>query len=459
MEIRNYPLTSQKACSMKNCPRILRFLPILLSVLSVGCFHKDVETDRADDIAGNLIYSGPEGNFVLSKEEIFQANSKSSEGGVTHISGYTEYRLSSYDIATGNQVGRVAIGEMIEEANALIGITPGKVWMFSIDPELGLHYRDPKTLEPKATWKELSQKPGLGSYKPARPDWPLIYQYFALDYARQKLMITDEAGFRYLLDPETLALEKIDATMPEVDWDPTILNSSGEFAEDDRVSLEGDPRKEISYRGKKTSQDVSFLFGEWLLDMDPLKAAKRDKAKAASLEHNWKSLQDSLSIYSAAHPEATQEPDYMKWTFDQRRIHDHADDLRRGIEDAKRKIDNSNQRHDPTLDYPLLTTDGKSAYIRHAGVVADTAHAIISRVNLHPDSTWSIAWSATLANIYHNSSKADQAGAFEKVYSSGNPEFNYQWAGQFGNYLLYVAQLQMICLDTQTGKILWEKEL
>lgn len=60
-------------------------------LLFSGCFHKDIDTGRADDIVGNLIYSGKEGDFIISKEEIFQANSKSTENGVTHISGYTEY--------------------------------------------------------------------------------------------------------------------------------------------------------------------------------------------------------------------------------------------------------------------------------------------------------------------------------------------------------------------------------
>ncbi|MBK9450926.1 MAG: hypothetical protein IPN95_16255 [Bacteroidetes bacterium] len=32
-----------------------------------GCYHKDLETDRADDIVVNVIYSGPEGDFVISK--------------------------------------------------------------------------------------------------------------------------------------------------------------------------------------------------------------------------------------------------------------------------------------------------------------------------------------------------------------------------------------------------------
>jgi hypothetical protein len=432
---------------------------LLLLLLFSGCYHKDIDTGRADDIVGNLIYSGKEGDFIISKEEIFQANSKSTENGVTHISGYTEYRLSSYDLATGEQVGRVALGEMIEEANALIGISPGKIWMFSINPELGLHFRDPKTLAPVKTWKELSQMPGLSSFKPARPDWPLIYQYFAFDYDTDRLMLTDEAGFKYQLHPETFALTKIDVKMPDVDWDNDPLSNSGQFTEERSVILEGDARTEISYLGKKSGVDVSFLFGKFILDADPIAAAKRKMEKLNALNQRWKSLEDSLQIYAAAHPEANLEPDYIKWSWDQRAIHDHAVSLKREAEDAKRDFERQQTFSSRLISYPLLTSDGKSAYVHHANLVADTAHTIISRVNLAPDSTWSVAWSTHLYHFYHNSSKADQAGAFEEVYSAGNPKFDYQWAALAKHYLVFISQLRMACINTETGKLLWEKEL
>jgi hypothetical protein len=439
------------------------FCILLFSVTAMwcsGCYHKDVDTDRADDIVANLIYTGPEGTLVLSKEEIFQANSKSSGGGVTHISGYTEYRLTSYDLQTGEQVGRVALGEMMEEANALLGVTPGKVWMFSIDPELGLHYRDPKTLEVKAQWDELSKKPGLGNFKPAHPEWPQIDQYFAYNQERNKLMLTDEAGFHYLLDPETFALEKTEAQVPKVEWDQDFLNSNGQFRPADYVNLEGDPRKHIQYLEKITHDDISFLFGEWIIDNDPVKEGRRQKALMDSLEHAVKAWKDSLTAYAAVHPEANaSEPNYRDWSWDQRGYYDHARDLHRKAEDTEREIKSAHTFTRKVLSYPLLTTDGRSGYILHANMVADTAHCILSRVNLLPDSTWKVAWNTHLMHFYHNPSKADQAGVFETVYSKGNPKFDYQWAGMSGKLLVLIWQLRMVCVNLEDGKVAWEKEM
>jgi hypothetical protein len=429
----------------------------LYALVAAGCFHKDVMTDTADDVVSNLLYQGPEGNLIISKEEIFQANSKSSGGGVTHISGYAEYRLSSYRVATGELAGRVELGEGIEEANALLGYSEGKIWMFSIDPELGLHYRDPQTLEVKEAWGELSQKPGLNAFKPARPEWPLIDQYFVYDWERDRVLLTDEAGFKYALDPNTFKFEKLEVDFPRVDWDEDILNGSGALKKDDNIYLEGDPRKVISYLGKKSSGDLSFLFGEWLVDPSPKKAAERKNAERQRITQAIRANQDSITAYEALHPEIKVPQKQFSWEDQDKRS--HCDQFKRNIDDLKRELDRLNSAFNHVFDYPMVTNDGRSGYVFHANVVSDTAHVIISRVNLGADSTWSLAWSTDLVGIYHNTSTADQAGAFETVYSKGNPEFDYRWVTTDGNYLVLISQLHMLALDLKSGKLAWNIEI
>ncbi len=68
-------------------------------------------------------------------------------------------------------------------------------------------------------------------------------------------------------------------------------------------------------------------------------------------------------------------------------------------------------------------------------------------------------WTTHLIGIYHNSSKADQAGAFETVYSKGNPEFDYEWGCTDGTYLVIIRQLHMLALDMKTGKLVWNIEI
>lgn len=439
---------------------LYRFLMVAAIPLTfAGCYHKDLDTDRSDDIAGNILYINGPDTLIISKEEIFQANSKSSEGGVTHISGYSEFRLTSYAIRTGEIVGRVALGEMQEEACELIGVTPGKVWMFGLNDELGLHYRDPKTLEPIATWNDLKQKPGLASLQPAKPEWPQLGAHYLMDPMTGKLFITDQAGFHYLLDPEKFTLEKTEVKGDRYDWDKDVLSSSGQLNPEKYINFEGDPRKQIKYLDKISGQDVSFLHGKWVLDLDPVKAANRYKTYMDSLANNVKVIEDSLTRYKAAHPEANQEPDYARWTYEMREIHDRAVSINYKLEDAQRELKNAQTFKRNIPDYPMMTVDGKSVFVHHASIISDTARANISRVNLQPDSTWKIVWTTHLANFFHDYSKADQMGAFEEVYSSGNPTFDYEWSCQVGKYIILVLQLRMVCLDANTGKILWDREL
>ncbi len=445
----------QRCCKQLGCAVGIT----LLILLFTGCFHKDLMTDRADDIVANLLYQGPEGNLIISKELIFQANSKSSGGGVTEISGYSEFRLSSYKIATGELAGRVELGEMIEEANALLGYSPGKIWMFSILPELGLHYRDPVTLEVKESWEQLSKKPGWADFKPARPDWPIIDQYFAFDWVQNRLLLTDETGFRYAVDPNTFVLQKVDAEMPRPDWNQSIASNNGQFQKGDRNYLEGDPRRTIATFEKKSPAELSFLFGEWIIDHNPMAEGQRKRALSEQLQASIITLKDSLARFSAAHPEADQEPDYAHWSWEQRDIHGKAETIRRAINDAERDLKSENEYHQKILDSPLLTGDRHSAYILHTNLVSDTSHAMVSRVNLRADSTWSLAWATDLYGIYHDYSKADQAGVFETVYSKGNPSFQYTWSCADGAYLVLIMQLHLLALDLKTGKLQWNIEI
>jgi hypothetical protein len=437
---------------------LLAFLAAVC-LISAGCFHKDVATDRADDISATLLYEGPGGPLILNLEEVFQANSKSSGGGVTHISGYVEMRISSYDLETGEMLSRVALGTQIEEANALLGYSPGKVWMFSIDPELGLHWRDPRSLEVKAKWSDLQAYPALKSFSPARPAWMLISQYFAFQWETGDVMLTDDAGYRYLLDPETFALTQTELPMPRVEWTATCISNSGQFGEDQYFSLRGDSRHVLEGLGKTSDSKVSFLFGQFLLDKDPRHAAAAFHREESAFVTQVQLLLDSLERLKAAFPDVAEEPAWSSLNMKKREAHRAYTATQRELENVERAQKRFLERSGFSHDNSLLSTDMRSAYIFHADRIADTARAHISKIVLQADSTWQVRWDTRLASLYHDASKADQAGAFEEVFSSGNPEFNYFWTGITDKHLILVAQLRMLCLDTETGQLKWDIEL
>lgn len=424
-----------------------------------GCFHKDVATDRADDISATLHYEGPGGPLILNLEQVFQANSKSSSNGVTHISGYVDMRLSSYDLETGKLLARVALGPQIDEANELLGYSPGKVWMFSIDPELGLHWRDPRSLEVKAKWSDLQAYPVLKSFTPARPEWAQVSQYFAFHWETGDVMLTDDAGFRYLLDPEAFTLEKTELRMPRVEWTDGRFSTSGQFGEGQYFTLSGDSRHVLEGLGKTSSSDVSFLFGQFLLDKDPQHGAAEFHKVEGEFVTQIQMLLDSLERLEAAFPDVAEEPAWSSLNMKKREAHRAYTDTRRELENLEREQKRFQDRSSFDHGTRLLSTDQRSAYVFHADRIADTARAHISKIVLQADSTWKIAWDTRLSSLYHDASKADGAGAFEEVFSSGNPDFDYIWTSITDKRLILIAQLRMLCLDTQTGLLKWDIKL
>jgi hypothetical protein len=351
------------------------------------------------------------------------------------------------------------LGDMIEEANELLGFSEGKIWMFSINPDLGLHYRDPITLEIKESWPELSKRPALSGFKPARPDWPLINQYFVFDWYRQAVMLTDEQGFKYALDPATFALGKFEEQISTPEWTSSVYSNSGKISNDLELSLEGTPRKQIICNRLDNGPALSFLSGEWLIDWSPSKAATRLHAYIIDLDNQIQALQDSVAAMVSSDPSLAQEANWSSMSFEARELRRRMEGFNRKLEALRRDRKQSELPHKVILAQPILTGDGKSAYIHHANIIADTAHSVISRVNIAPDSTCSLAWTTNLPNVFFNASKADEAGVFSKVYSKGNPIFTYEWLGTDGKHLILVKQLQLMVLDMENGALLWQIEI
>jgi hypothetical protein len=93
--------------------------------------------------------------------------------------------------------------------------------------------------------------------------------------------------------------------------------------------------------------------------------------------------------------------------------------------------------------------------VYHASDVTDTAKSIISKVKLNSDSSFTEIWKCNLNGFYFAPDKAIKLGAFETVFSKGDPNLRFQWFDIANDKLLVIAQLQITCIDAKTGKILW----
>jgi hypothetical protein len=415
--------------------------------------------DRADDVATAFIYSGTEGKCIITKEQIFQAQNKESGGGVTHISGYAEYRLTSYDMATGEVTGRVDLGEGIEKSFIIMGTTPGKIWIYSIDPELGLHSRNPKTLEVISDEKALSASAPLKGFAFARPEWMKLNQSYGWSAENEKLMLSDMQGYHYYYDPAKNTLEKTEDAIVDYTWAVHAKGSTAYFTKEDYVSLPANGRQKLRFRYEDSTAKFSYLNGEILLDIDPLHDEQLKKEMLKQIGEKNKQLKDSIAELRALFPGmGLAGKPYSQTSGEEWKAKISISQLQQEMDVLKRDKESIERKNSRYLDNAALSDAPGTIFIIHATDISDTAHMQLTKVQLEGKEL-SETWTIKLANFYRDPEKADTKDAFEKVFSDGNPNFRFQWFDIADDKLFMISQLQLICIDVKSGKTLWEHPL
>ncbi|CAN5916605.1 hypothetical protein BH11BAC7_BH11BAC7_10920 [soil metagenome] len=428
-------------------------LSLLISLLLLSCFHKDVMKDSADDVAAVFFYSGTEGKYIITKEQIFQAQSKESGGGVTNISGYAEYRITSYDLLTGNQTGRVNLGEGIEKAFCILGSTPGKLWLYSIDPGIGFHCRNPKTLELISDEKALTASGPLKGFSFARPEWMKLKGSYGINIENGKLMLSDMQGFHYYFDVEKSTLEKTGDGLIDYDWAVTKTGSTGYFSKKDYVSLNANGRQKLQYGNEDSTGKFSYLNGEIILDVNPVHDLARKNEALAIIGGREKTLKDSIASLTKILPATN--GSFTSFAY---KVKNGINSMEREIDNLEREKTAINRKNSKYFDNAVLSDAPGNLFIIHGTDVSDTSRMQVTKVNLN-GKIFTETWTVKLPQFYRDPGKANSKGAFETVFSDGNPSFSYQWFGLPEDKLIIISQLRIICIDVNSGKTTWEHPL
>lgn len=451
-----YPSCS-KFTPMKKFIYLLALLPAMAS-----CFHKDVMTDPADNVEQSLIYVGTEGTFIITKEEVFQATSKQSGGGITRISGYSEYRLTSYDLQTGEQKGRVEMGDGQEQAFIILGYTSGKLWLYSVDPELGLHCRHPETMEVLKTEAELSSAAPLQNFDFARPEWSLLGSQYGFDYEAGQLILSDMQDYHYHCDPDKNTLVKTDAEINDYTFGMHPAGGNVYFNEDDYISILNDGRQPLKWENEENpAVNLTFLDGEILIDMNTRRTQQMRLDQIAATQKIIDQYTDSMKTLEAKFPDLSKDNNnywYSTSGSEAYIAYGKYGNYKRDREDLQRDLDMLKIDTDYLDGYAPLSPEQQKIIVIHGTNVSDTSHLQISYVHCTENSQKE-AWKCLPPGLYRDPDKADNLGAFETVMSDGNPTFDYVWADYDGDYLVLIWQLQMLCIDVKSGQIIWQKTL
>ncbi len=413
--------------------------------------------DRADDIKEVIVSKNSEGVFVVIKEEVFQAVSKSDQGGFRRISGYTENRISSYDINTGKLIKRIVLGEREESECAFLGETNGKLWYKSVDANLGFHAKDPKTLEVIISQEDIIKTNPFLANNLSKPEWNSIQKYYGFDVMKMKPMVSDNAGYVYYIDPVSLKAEKTSKSIKSFDFDNTCTSSSMKIDANASIYLQGSPRNYINYFSKDI-KEPSFLKGDFLKSSNiiyssdaSLKFLEPYKEKISMYENQVDSLKKIIENIDTSSADKSK-MNSMQHGY--RKIQRSIDNLEDKIKYAERDL----SRYSDDELYDIVTSDN-SVFVLSQSDVSDKAKVVISKIFLGKDSTLTPGWNTQLDNIYREPDKGFDKSSFEFVFSKGDPDLNTMRVVYSDNKLILVFMLTATCIDADSGRILWSIDL
>ncbi|MDD5361768.1 MAG: PA2928 family protein [Ignavibacteria bacterium] len=430
--------------------KILFLFSIILAVYLSGCmFKKNVMKDDADNIEEAYIASTNGENFLIMKEVVFQATSKSSKQGIRMTSGYNEYRLTSYELETGKISKRIELGGQDDEYMYFIGATDGKIWYYSKDEKIGLHARNPKTLDIIVSKNDIEKvNPFLKDNFP-KVKWYELRKYFGFDLAKKVPMISDNSGFVYLLNPDNYGTEKVSASIKNFEYEKTMSTTSINVTKDDYMSLTGDPRKHINFKSKNFDQP-DFLKGEFLQSSNSLNVKEVFPEYLTPLYNEIEKKQRYIDSVKELGEQMKDETDKYK----QRSYEYLKNNIKYAEDDIDRKYKEINDLS--TSRFNTIISKDKGVFVIHATTASDTSKVIISKVTFDADNkTINLAWTTLLDNIFTEPDKVYEKGGFDYVFSKGSPNLRTKRAILAGNKIIFISMLRAVCIDTNTGNVLW----
>lgn len=436
---------------------LFAFSILSISFLSCNPMKKNLMEDIADDVKEVLISGSGSKAYLITKEEIFQATSKSDNGGIRQITGYDEYRISSYDLANGKLSKRISLGDREKSECTFLGQTEGKLWYKSVDRDLGFHARDPENLDVIVTQEMLIDKNPFLKENLSQPEWNSVNSYYGFDIDNNMPMVTDNSGFVYLIEPSTLKAEKTTESIKNFDYDHNCLSGSMKLDVNNSIYLKGSPRNYIDVFNKEI-KDISFLKGEFIVSSNILSPSQEAseffapyKLEIAKYKKDIDSIEKLIQSFDT-NPDKSPNGRFKEnnRNYAQRNIGYLRDKIKYAEDNIKRYSRNEN--------YDIITKDN-GVFILSQTDVTDKAKIIISKVKMNPDSTLTLSWQTELQDIYRNPDKGMDRSSFEVVFSKGDPNLNTMRAVSGDGKLVFLSMLNVVCLDTESGKILWNREL
>ncbi len=441
-----------------NSAKTYSYFILVLCFFSTSCFYKSPKTGVADDLDYTIICHTPKGDYLITHEEVFQASSKSSGPKGTYISGSADYRFTVRNLQTGIQATRLVTGDR-EKDMLPLGFDGNQLWFYSADKSVGLHARNPGTLDITITQKQIEEANPSFAGKLNTPTTTYdAKKFYSYDPVNNQITVLDLQGNLYGIDPATLHAVPLIKKSAFLQYLPSAFSTSAYFGIVKSVTLKGESRMHIDVDGIKSEE--SYLKGQILLEQDLNRLSHLSKKMRANLDVSNPFIPEH-SNYDRTRPfdpSITSPKNYHETPY---KYIPTSSELK---EDSLRNVQNA-LRDKTAKDYKalipmnnmVLGCDSNIIYIIHANNLADTSSLLISKINTKGNK-FITQWTTLVPKIYFNPSdgiKKDDFGTLK----AGNPKFRYEWYGKEGNVFIGIKMLFAFALDDSTGKMLWKQQL
>jgi hypothetical protein len=252
---------------------------LLILLLGFGwcpAYHYwDNRNGTASEIDQILLIEQGRTSVLVSVEKVFHTTRIKSSGSITVRGGYDTWRLTSIDATTGTKIAREVIGDR-DERIGLLGSIGEDVWCFSYDPAIGLHARNPRTLQvTKENPAPIKGGGWIGSDYISDPS--VLHDAYGIDSTGRYIIAATVDGHFLVSNPNHVdGARELPRDPRRFGKDPSQEPLSRSMKNRDGTSfvLQGQPRQEIlsdrAQLGNPTSIDptITFLSASFLIARD-----------------------------------------------------------------------------------------------------------------------------------------------------------------------------------------------
>ena len=286
-------------------------------------------------------------------------------------------------------------------------------------------------------------------------EWYQIPQYFQFNDITKNVVLTDNKGYRYLLDCETLKAKKTVGEYTSFDSHSDRPFETSVTLPPPNLYISGDLRKQIKVNNKEINPDLSFLDGQFIADRNSARVYEGIQKKLSlymiQMEKLYPELHRLNSLNNGTGP---------PWRGLQR-------DTLRALENTRYSIErNISDLEDSFTDITrqgyshrytqLLSPDTTSFLVFHRSGTEKEARVVISRIERKNQMKLKELWITEVPGLFFDPSAARETTIFREVFSRGNPEFRFSQFELVHNRLVIVWMLHIYCIDIESGKVFWK---